>query len=142
MQMANYDSCVRTNYFHVTDEDKFMDLLENHIVGEDNILDFSKLAEDGSKVFGFGCYGSIDGYVENKFEEDADADYGKMIKEIQKLLPDGECFVLVNSGHEKLRYVSGGAVFATNKEVRYHALLDWVESQAKELGTDNFMPAY
>lgn len=140
--MANYDCCTRTNYFHVTDEDKYMDLFKNHIAAEDEVLDFSKLSDDGTQVYGFGCYGSIDGYVENKDDEDEDADFDKMIEEIQKLLPDGECFVLVQSGHEKLRFVDGGAAYVTNEVIRYHGVLDWIKQQAKECGTDNYDPTY
>jgi hypothetical protein len=119
-----------------------MDLFENHIAAEDKLLDFSKLSEDGTWVYGFGCYGSIDGYVENKHDEDEDADFDKMIGEIQKLLPDGECFVLVQSGHENLRFVDGGAVYVTNEVIRYHGLMDWIAQQAKECGTDNWTPTY
>lgn len=139
--MANFDQCARTNYFHVKDREKYLDLVENHIIGENEILDFSRITENGW-IYGFGCYGSIDGYVDSKSDEDAEADFDKMIKEIQKLLPDDECFVLVNSGHEKLRCVSGGAVFATNKEVRCHSLFSWIEQQAKELGISNYDTTY
>ena len=71
--------------------------------------------------------------------DECDADSSdELITEIQKLLPDGECFILQEIVHEKLRFVDGFAVVATNKEVKHISLSFFVDSAIKELvGKDN-----
>ena len=70
-------------------------------------------------------------------ESDADSS-DELITEIQKLLPDGECFVLQEIFHQKLKFVNGYAVVATNKEVKHISLSSFVDSAIEELvGKDN-----
>lgn len=73
--MANYESCTRTNYFAVTDEEKLNDIVA-HIKWDGGELDFLD-KENGKWVF--GGYGSISGLDFNdiKFndEDDCEADY-------------------------------------------------------------------
>lgn len=56
--MANYYANARTNYFRVTDEEKYQELF-SELTGEDNIEDFSK-EEDGVLWHGFGAYSPIE----------------------------------------------------------------------------------
>ncbi len=103
--MANYECTVRTNYFRVTDEERYQELFGSLYSGCD-IEDFTKTAEDGTLYHGFGAYDCIgvDG-------EDLDDFY----EEIQKILPEDEAFILVEAGHEKLRYVVGYVIVVTKK---------------------------
>ena len=59
--MANYESCTRTNYFAVTDEEKLKNIVA-HIKWGGGELDF--LDKENGK-WGFGGYGSISGLYFN-----------------------------------------------------------------------------
>lgn len=59
--MANYQCAVRTNYFHVKDEAAFKKLMANVVCSEDYVEVWEREDENGNKIFGFGCYSSING---------------------------------------------------------------------------------
>ena len=99
--MANYIATTRTNYFHVTDEDKYSKLLES--LDADDFKDFTETEEDGKLIHGFGCYGTI-------YSEDDEFYEG-----IREILPDDEAFMQFEVGNEKLRYVVGDAIIVTKK---------------------------
>lgn len=111
--MANYYETTRTNYFKVTDEDRYKELFGN-LCSEDEIHDFTKIDKDGAVWHGFGSYGTID----YRLKDEDDWDMDTFFKELQKILPDGEAFIMMGSGYEKLRYVTGWCVVVTNKEIR------------------------
>lgn len=121
--MANYNCSIRTNYFHVKDAEKFREFM-NHVLGsEDNIDLWEKTDNSGCPVFGFGCYGSILGYVENADEEaedfDADIAYDAFIDGLSCHVAEDDAIIIFESGNEKLRYVVGSATVITNKDVKY-----------------------
>lgn len=130
--MANYYATCRTNYFRVTDEEKYKELLEG-LVAEDTIHLFTKVTEDGVLYHGFGCYGSIDYMTENDEYE-----FNEFLLKMQSVLPDDEAFMYFESGYEKLRCVTGWCAVVTNKEVRSMSLDNWAKEQAKMLLGDNF----
>ena len=55
------------------------------------------------------------------------------VEELQKILPEDECFVYMESGAEKLRYVVGDVLVATKNEVRYESINSFVEKTVKAL---------
>ena len=128
--MANYMSVSRTNYFRVTDEEKYQVLFSN-LCSESDIEDFTE-ERDGVLYHGFGTYGSVE-YL----DEDENYNFDLFLNELQKILPDNEAFMYFESGYEKLRYVIGYAVVVTSKEIAYENIGDWAISKAKELlGSD------
>ena len=151
--MANTNYYTRTNYFRVTSEEAYRKYFR--CLRAEDLEDFTKI-EDGVVYHGFGGYifdenGDLldletalkqtelydqDGHC---IFDECDADSSdELITEIQKLLPDGECFILQEIVHEKLRFVDGFAVVATNKEVKHISLSFFVDSAIKELvGKDN-----
>lgn len=118
--MANYYSNTRTNYFRVTDETKYAELF-SHLVGDDDYIeDFTK-TEDGITLHGFGCQGVIqaipmdeDPEVAEEWEDDFDG----FLKELQKILPDNEAFILTVVGHEKLCYLVGYSIIVTRNNIK------------------------
>ena len=70
--MANYYCVMRTNYFRVKDEEKFLELMENVCSGEDELQIWSETDAEGAKRFGFGVYDSIRGI---NLTGDEDEDY-------------------------------------------------------------------
>ena len=130
--MANYEATTRTNYFRVTDEEKWQELFEG-LISHDEIDDYTK-KKDGITYHGFGAYSSIE-YMDAETEE---CDFDIFINELQKILPDNEAFIYMEVGNEKLRYLTGIVIVATNKEMRSMSLESWAKEQAKLLLGDDF----
>ena len=100
--MANYECTTRTNYFRVTDEERYKELF-GLLTAEMEIEDFTK--EDGEKILhGFGSYCDIDCYGDEE-QENLPADFDEWLEELQKILPEDEAFIYMQAGNEKLRYV-------------------------------------
>ena len=135
--MANYYSKSRTNYFTVTDIEKFADIIK-HLSG-DGEIDFSEHYTDKGK-FMFYCDGVLNGYMTDPDDDDSiDEATGMMVEELQKILPDGEAIILTEVGSEKMRYILCRATIITNKEVRYVNLNDEAVATAREmLGNPNY----
>ena len=134
--MANYMGASRTNYFRVTDENRYQELF-NNLCSEDEIHDFTK-EKDGVTYHGFGCYGSVE--YTGETDEDGFTDYcfDTFVNELQKIIPDDEAFIYFESGYEKLRYVTGVGIVCTNKEIKSISLDNWAITQAKQLLGENF----
>lgn len=190
--MANYECTYRTNYFCVTDEEKYKKLISK--ISGDYFEDFTE--DDTPDLHGFGGYGcwsfvseltlsewleehaaeekpkriyketaegtgdleiisesddvgkwyvyeavEKDDAFEIKIDEYPDDDgcgnCDKFYEELQKILPDDEAVILMESGNENLRYVTGTATVITSKEVRF---LDMshiaIETASKMLGKE------
>ena len=113
--MANYCEIARTNYFRVTDEERYQELF-NHLTSEDKIYDFTRTDKNGITWHAFGSFS----YIQYKIDEnDCWADRDVFFDELQKILPDNEAFIFMSVGHEKLAYVNGFSVIITNKDIQY-----------------------
>lgn len=167
----NYICKGRSNYFQVTDEERYKVLFEC-ILGEKKD-DFTKEV-DGKIFHGFGISNYIDFSLpasenetvkeciargETLYDEFGDevpvSDYDKQdalynsdgkrvfrrpdeeggiglfIKELQKILPDGECFAFEEIG-QGFRYLTGIAWVATNKNADWFCMSDFIAEKAKE----------
>ena len=130
--MSQYYGNTRTNYFRVTDESKYNELFSHLICDGDDISDFTKVDKDGIIWHGFGGYGTID-FIENSHDDDMDYNFDLFIKELQKILPEDEAFIMFESGHEKLCYVIGYALVVTKNDCKHIELRDWAAETAKEM---------
>ena len=131
--MANYYCTVRTNYFKVDDEEKFLDLIGN-TYAEDNIEVFEK-DDDGAKKFGFGTCGPITGYIPEDKEDDDDAlDYAfdNLLQGLQKVVASDDAVIIMEAGAEKLRYVTGIAYIVTKNKISCIDLSAAAVAQAAE----------
>jgi hypothetical protein len=135
--MANYNSKCRTNYFAVTDFEKFKDIV-NHLSGEDEVVFYEHETDKGKYMFYCEC--NLIGYIENPDDDDSDDDAtGRMIEELQKILPDGEVIILTVSGNEKMRYIHCAATIISNAAVKYVSLSDVALATARDiLGNPGF----
>lgn len=131
--MSNYVSIMRTNYFQVTDEEKFRSII-NACVADDKIEIFEDTHGADTKVFGFGCMGQVHGLKVKKCEKDDGEDnYAKLLKALQpdgvedfdeflkalqSVVADGDAIIVMETGHEKLRYVVGEATIITRDAIR------------------------
>lgn len=118
--MANYECVIRTNYFHVKDQNRFHALME--VVTAGNLEFWEKKDGNGSSVFAFGSYGSVYGipHLMDGGEYGADEEsYDEFLYQLKNLVADGEAVIIMEAGHEKLRYVSGNATIVTSETVEY-----------------------
>ena len=112
--MANYCGCTRTNYFRVTDEEKFNKIMNNCYGYEGNIHICFETDEKNVKRFMFYCESSIEGF-EN---EDGDADFDGFCNALQSVLPENEAIIITEIGREKMRYLTGYVIVITRDEIR------------------------
>lgn len=133
--MANYTCTQSTNYFRVTDEKRFRELM-SCLVAEDEIHVLSRISEDGTVFHRFGSYSNIECLPDG--DEDADYSIDWFLKEIQKILPEKEAFMLFEVGNEKLRYVYGSALVVTRDNIASMEITDWAQMKAQELLGDDF----
>ncbi|MBR2301270.1 MAG: hypothetical protein IKA41_04885 [Bacteroidaceae bacterium] len=128
--MADYYSHSRTNYFHVTDEATYQKLFAGLYASDGEVKDFSKTV-DGKLMHAFGANSEIrhDPYGEEN-------EFCAFLEALQKLLPDGEAFILQEVGHEKLCYFVGYAYIVTNKEMKTIDIGDCIKV-AREMGCEN-----
>lgn len=132
----NFLGTERTNYFRVTDEERYEELF-SRLCGESTIEDFSKKDKDGNILHAFGASSSID-YRASEDDWDMDIFY----EEIQKILPDGEAFIHVGAGHEGLRYLSAWAYVVTNNDTKFFDAQGMALSWAKEqTGNEDILAA-
>lgn len=115
--MSNYITKTRTNYFSVTDEEKFKQIISS-CKASDSIEVFDEKQENGSVKYGFYCYGSIQGFTDrNESEESDDMDcnynYDAFCKALQQIIPDGEAIIITEIGFENMRYLTGESSIIT-----------------------------
>ena len=139
--MANYGCAIRTNYFHVKDEEKFRELMGRAYGSEDSIHLWADKDSEGKTVFAFGVYGGIGG-VRNVQEDEDDLDetaYDDFIDGLQECVADDDAIIVMESGNEKLRYVVGSATVITSKGYEYLDITTLAAERAAEmLGNSNW----
>ena len=136
--MANYMAVSRTNYFRVTDEEKYEELVSK-LWCEDEVEDLSYREKDGTLYHGFGGCGSIDYYPDSEDGVcDGDSDFDGFIAELQKILPEDEAFMLFESGYEKLRYVTGWTIVVTREHIEGMNIQRWAVNKAREILGEDF----
>ena len=134
--MANYTCKIRTNYFHVKDEEAFRALMARVYGEEAPIRVFEDTDEQGRPVFGFGCHGGIAGVKNAHCDEDDDVDdsaYDEFIDELKKLITEDDAIIIMESGHENLRYVQGLAHVITHDEERWLDIRKLAVQAAKDM---------
>jgi len=135
--MAKYVNIFRSSYFRVKDEDKWKDLWENHVDGED-LEDFSYKDDDGNRWHGFGGSGTY-GYFNSRDAleyGDEMLDLDDFLDKIAELIIQGDACVIYDVGYEKLRYISGSTIVVTTGEVQYSNLADVSHNMMRAVGVD------
>lgn len=145
--MANYESCTRTNYFAVTDEEKLKNIVA-HIKWGGGELDF--LDKENGK-WGFGGYGSISGLYFNdvKFNDDDDCDDGyeeedeweeydewapdAVYKALQEVVSPDDAIIITEIGYENLRCLNAHSIIITRDSIDIIELRTSALSKACEM---------
>lgn len=110
--MANYYGFTRTNYFHVTDEDKFRTIM-NSVYG-DGLEIWTQKDNNDVTMFAFGADSALDYKVPNTEEYDVE----QLYEALQEIIVDDEAIIITEVGHEKLRYLVADAIVITTNDVR------------------------
>lgn len=138
--MANYYGITRTNYFHVKDEAAFRDFMSK-AVGDEGGIDLWDDEKDDQEntLFGFGLYGCIAGIpvpvLDDNGEntEETENDFDAFTDGLQQHVAEDDAIIIFEAGHEKLRYVGGGATIITAKTIKYIDLQTAACKKAAEL---------
>lgn len=131
--MANYCCTIRTNYFHVKDDETFRTLM-NRVYGcEDNVELWEEKDKDGRTIFGFGVYGGISGLRDSGDDIDDDSSYDDFIDCLQEAVADDDAIIILESGNEKMRYVVGSATIITSSDYKYMDITSLAMKQAMEM---------
>ena len=108
--MANYYGMTRTNYFAVTDADRFKEIV-GKLYGEGKIGYYEHSSEKGK--FMFYCECNLMGYLEGEDDDDHDSYWDNMVQNLQNILPEGEAIILTEIGNEKMRYLTAHSLIIT-----------------------------
>lgn len=114
--MANYYSKTRTNYFGVTDEDKFKEIMSKIRPTPEYVQE----TVDGRKKFTFYCDGSLDGYP-------------GFSKDLQEILEEGDAVLITEVGSENFRYLTGYCTIITRTDVTTVDLAEYAKNTARQL---------
>ena len=137
--MSNYNGTTKSNYFKVNDEEKFRGIISRTTTDNGEIEIFVKEEDDGTKLFGFGCYGIIGGITpvegvktDSEFS-DEDGDYDSFIRALQTVVADGDAVLIFEAGNEKLKSVEGYCAVVTAQKYVNLSLCDLGMKKAKEV---------
>lgn len=131
--MADYLSWTRSNVFKVTDKEKFIDVINN--LESDGIIEFHE--HDGDKEGETKAQFMLDGTPFGYETENGDFEFIPVIEDIQMLLPDGEVCVIIEAGHEKLRYVDASVLVITNETYFSKGLVEYAQEKSREMLRNN-----
>ena len=115
--MANYYEMTRTNYFKITDSDKFKEICEE--ITSESGVEFDVTEKDGKL---YGCISSESIIMLN--DEDESVDVESFYKKLQTVLEEDDAIIFTSIGHEKLRYLVGMIVVITKDDIQYINLED------------------
>jgi hypothetical protein len=131
--MADWYGTSRSNYFKVKDLDKFKALCARW--GVEFVA-----KHDAPWLVGFlgqSEYGGLPSYLieeDGNTGEEIELDSDDFYKELAEHLKDGEVAVMIESGAEKLRYITGYAVAVNSKGKVVSVTLDDIYKKAMRLG--------
>lgn len=134
--MANYCCTIRTNYFHVKDEEVFKSLMSKARGSEDAIQLWEDKDENGKTVFAFGVYGGIYGINDGDYIKDADVEkvaYEEFFDSLQECVADDDAIIIFEVGNEKMRYVVGSANIITSSDALYLDIKNTAIKKARKL---------
>lgn len=119
--MASYVCAIRTNYFRVTEEEKFRNLIDEFLSGSCEV--FTRTDVNSNKLVGFGSDENI-----NWPEDDTG-----FVSGLQECLAEDDSIIVLEVGHEKLRYFVGAATIITRSSIETIDLTSLAISKAAEM---------
>jgi hypothetical protein len=127
--MANYYESARSNYFLVKDIEEFKKVADT-ISGVELVSQPDKEGNTLVALIGDGEFWP--NYLESEDGDELEIEWEEIFK---THLADDQVAIIMGSGAEKLRYISGWAVAFNNKGESKSINLDDIYDLAKELGS-------
>lgn len=137
--MADYIGRCRTNYFHVTDEAKFREIIGKLGVDETPTIETEK-DENGSDMFMFLSGEPVCGYpLYDGDDELAECDWDSFVSDLQSVLAENDACIITEIGYEKFRYLVACADVITKNDTKHLDLNKLsVKEAADMLSVDEF----
>lgn len=132
--MANYYSTYRTNHFRVLDENKYAEIFKRLRGDLGDLFDIT-VSNNGVKLHGFAGNDTLFWSADPDGEPDYDNVEG-FYAELQKILPEDEAFILLESGSEGFRSVTGYATIVTAHSVSTLTMTDIAVETARKMLRD------
>lgn len=140
--MANYQTSLRTNLFHVVDEELFEAFMDNLIVDGDAIDILRSVDINGLPLYGFATHGTIIGSpfdfsgtidVIDGDETDDGAMYDAFILGLQELVDEDDAVIMLEIGNEKLNDVYAGVTIVTAQDTDYIDMREMATNNAIDM---------
>lgn len=113
--MANFYTKCKTNYFRITDVEKFKEICDN-ICAEYNDQCFTVSSDEPCKVcIAFDGPFTYERRTNGKLAEDS----YEVFHDLKEILADGESIIFTEIGWEKLKCVTAGATIVTKDDVQF-----------------------
>ena len=125
--MADYYCKTRTNYFTVTDLEKFKQIMAS-CKGTDEIEIIDNEEQNENMKFGFYCDGNIQGLPErenddediNDFDDiDCEYNYDAFCDALQQIIPENDAVIITEIGFEKMCYLTGYCTVITRNDIKF-----------------------
>lgn len=125
--MANYYGTARSNYFHVEDNEHFIEECRKRGIG---VWD----DRDDDRVGIYADTGDGGGWPSSFYDEETE-DYVEfeVVEFVAEHLEVGEVAILMEAGAEKMRYVHGHAIAVNHKGETRRVILNDIYDLAREL---------
>lgn len=133
--MANYMGVLVTNDFKVADEEKFKALLER--LSSECGIEHYETDRPSGHYHCLASYGDISLEME---DGEIEYDMSVLFEELQACIPEDECIVFLEAGHEKLRYVNGAVSIITKHAIYEENIISWAVKKCRELYGDDYDP--
>lgn len=134
--MANYIAKTRTNYFHVKDVDAAKEVL-NHLFFSERKADvWTDADQNGEVTFAFGGDGMLKGIIPegvSPYDCDDDSIYEEAICALQSIVADNDAIIIMEVGHERMRYLIGRALIVTKEDTGYVDMQNVVTQEAAQM---------
>lgn len=140
--MANYYGKTRTNYFKVTDEEKFKEIMEKCRMNDSEDGECCpkykiEKNEDGDTICMFYGYGSVLGYGDK--EDPTEFDFDSFGYDLCDILPEGEAIIIRHIGSEKFNYLNACATIITSESINFVNFDNLLKIEAKKILEDDGM---
>ena len=141
--MSDYMCSMRTNYFHVVDDEAFEAFMDGVCVEGDKLDVTSKIDVDGNLLYSFATHGLITGIFDDVDEtdeeswDDGDA-YEAFLAGLQELVADDDAIIMIEIGNEKLNDVYAYATIVTTDDTDYIDFKDIASDRATDMLYDAY----
>ena len=136
--MADYTTFLRTNYFHVVDDDDYLNFMSRVVVEGGEIEMLLNIDDEGLPLYGFSSHGLIVGVTDDVSEADDCGDaYGSFLAGLQELVAEGDAIIMIEVGSSDKGNALATATIITSDDTDYVDLQETATKRAMEILTQS-----